>query len=363
MAKSITRSSRRSFMRGASATAAGALAAPAVLRRAWAAEPLKVSSYGGYFEDSLVEFVYPGFTEATGIEVESVSQQGGMGWFTVLETSMDAGNPPVDVTMTGGQGPRRMGQLFAPLDPADLPNLANIPEFLLHRKEDGAIDAVPVLAWYTTFVTNSDMYPEAPTSWADAWDPKFEGQLGWGGEAESSYLIDIVAATFFGGRQIMETREGLLQCMEKAIELKNNVKLWYRDEGQFQAQLQSGELNGGQYYHDVTQVMILDGFPMRSTFPKEGGVIDFGSWGLLTSSTNTDAANQFINYTIDPSVQSTITRNMWTAPVVPRDLTDLTDEEFNLAASEIPPIVPFYDAYVKDGDWIAEKWQELLTGS
>ena len=54
MAKSILRSSRRSFMRAATASAAGALAAPAVLRRAWAAEPLKVSAYGGYFEDSLV---------------------------------------------------------------------------------------------------------------------------------------------------------------------------------------------------------------------------------------------------------------------------------------------------------------------
>ena len=363
MAKTVLRGSRRTFLKGASAGAAGALAAPAVLRRAWAAEPLKVSAYGGYFEDSLVEYVYPGFTEATGIAVESVSQQGGMGWFTVLETAMNAGNPPVDVTMSGGQGPRRMGQLFAPLDESRLPNLANVPEFLLHRKDDGAVDAVPVLAWYTTFVTNSDMYPEPPVSWADAWDPRFQGQLGWGGEAESNYLIDIVAATFMGGREAMESRDGLMECMQKGIGLKENVKLWYRDEGQFQAQLQSGELNGGQYYHDVTQVMILDGFPMRSTFPKEGGVIDFGSWCMLTSSANTDAGYEFINYCIDPAIQSVITRNMWTAPVVPRALTDLTDEEFNLAASDIPPIVPYYDVYVQDGDWIAEKWQELLTGS
>ena len=62
MAKPVSGSTRRRFLGAASATAAGALAAPAVLRRAWAAEPLRVSSYGGYFEDSLVEFVYPGFT-------------------------------------------------------------------------------------------------------------------------------------------------------------------------------------------------------------------------------------------------------------------------------------------------------------
>ena len=50
--------SRRTLL-GASAAATGVLAAPNVLRRAWAAEPIRVSSYGGYFEDSLKSYAYP----------------------------------------------------------------------------------------------------------------------------------------------------------------------------------------------------------------------------------------------------------------------------------------------------------------
>ena len=49
---------------------------------------------------------------------------------------------------------------------------------------------------------------------------------------------------------------------------------------------------------------------------------------------------------------------------LPREmLPNLSDEAFNLASSETPPIVIDYDIYVQNGDWIAEKWQELLTGA
>ena len=70
---------RRDFLK-TGAAAVGTLAVGTYLPRAWAAEPLKVSAYGGYFEDSLAEYVYPEFTKASGIEIESVSQTGSMGW-------------------------------------------------------------------------------------------------------------------------------------------------------------------------------------------------------------------------------------------------------------------------------------------
>ena len=97
---------RRDFLK-TGAAAASTLAVGTYLPRAWAAEPLRVSAYGGYFEDSLVEYVYPEFTKASGIEITSVSQPGGLVWFTNIDTAVKAGGaPPTDVTMTGGQGAR-----------------------------------------------------------------------------------------------------------------------------------------------------------------------------------------------------------------------------------------------------------------
>jgi len=103
---------RRDFLK-TSAAAASTLAVGTYLPRAWAAEPLRVSAYGGYFEDSLVEYVYPEFTKASGIEIDSVSQSGGLGWLINIDTAVKAGGaPPTDVTMTGGQGPLKLPHVF-----------------------------------------------------------------------------------------------------------------------------------------------------------------------------------------------------------------------------------------------------------
>lgn len=75
------RVSRRSVLAGGAAVA-GLMAAPSVLR---AAETLKVGVYGGYFKDSFDKHIFPDFTKATGIAVESVAEPTGDAWLVQLE--------------------------------------------------------------------------------------------------------------------------------------------------------------------------------------------------------------------------------------------------------------------------------------
>ena len=83
------------------------------------------------------------------------------------------------------------------------------------------------------------------------WQPDKKNKLGLLALASNSFLLEITAKTFFGGYDILNSQEGILTVLKKIAELKPNVKLWYRDEGQFQQALQSGEIPMGQYYHDV----------------------------------------------------------------------------------------------------------------
>jgi putative spermidine/putrescine transport system substrate-binding protein len=128
----------------------------------------------------------------------------------------------------------------------------------------------------------------------------------------------------------------------------------------FEKAIRSGKVNGGQYYRDATSVMAAGGFPIRSTFPWEGGVLDFGFWSLVEGSKRREAAETFLNYCSDPVVQTEITRHLGTAPVVPRELTDLSDNEYLAVSGGGAPIVPRYDVYVKNGDWIAKTWAKLI---
>lgn len=346
---------------------AGALAATAAIglpRRARAAGTLKVGTYGGYFKDSFDQHIYPDFTAETGIEIESVAEPTGEAWLVQLQQAARAGQAPADVSMMA-QVTRLKGQnaqLWAPLDEAKLPNIKNLHEHFISRYPDGKISAIGAVSWYVTLATNTDVFPESPTSWKAFWDPANEGKLGLMALASNSFLLDITAKTWFGGSDILSSEDGVEQVFAKLVEVKPNVQLWWRDEGQFQQALESGEIPMGEYYHDVTGLAASNGKPVRSTFPQEGGVLDSGSWCVSKASQAVEEAQVFIDYMCRPDIQAKLARKVGTAPTVRRELMDLTPEEFAAVASDIPPIIPRYDLYVEKDDWISQKWTEMIAG-
>lgn len=354
---------RRRLLAGASALAAATLVGfPAIRTRA--AQTLKVGTYGGYFKDSFDQNIYPAFTEESGIEIESIAEPTGEAWLVQLMTAARGGIAPADVSMMA-QVTRIKGQnaeLWAPLDESKLPNTKNLEPHFVQRYPDGRISAIGAVSWYITLVTNTEVYPEPPTSWKVLWDPANEDRLGLLALVSNSFLLEITAKTWFDGTDILDTEEGILKVLDKLAEVKPNVRLWYRDEGQFQQALQAGEIPMGQYYHDVTGLAAAKGEPVRSTFPEEGGVLDSGSWCVSKASQALDEAHVFIDYMCRPDIQATLSRKVGTAPTVRRELLDLTDEEFAAVASDIPPIIPRYDLYAERDDWLNQKWTETIAG-
>src|SRR5690606_28788790 len=69
-----TRISRRAAL-GAGLATAGILAMPSILRAQ--DRSIKVGVYGGYFKDSFDKHIFPEFTKATGIAVESIAEPTG----------------------------------------------------------------------------------------------------------------------------------------------------------------------------------------------------------------------------------------------------------------------------------------------
>ena len=170
---------RRQVLLGAAALGAAAAGGlrPTPAR---AAGTLKVGTYGGYFKDSFDQHIYPAFTEETGIEIESIAEPTGEAWLVQLQTAARAGQAPADVSMMA-QVARLKGQnagLWAKLDEAKLPNLKNLHEHFVHRYPDGAVSGVGAVSWYVTLCTNTEEFPEAPTSWKALWDEENAGLLG-----------------------------------------------------------------------------------------------------------------------------------------------------------------------------------------
>lgn len=352
---------RRQVLAG-SAAGAATLFMPSILRAQ--DRTLSVGVYGGYFKESFDEHIFPRFTEATGINVESIAEPTGEAWLVQLEQAARANVAPADVSMMSQVAMRKgvATELWAPIDQSRIQGFdAILPPFVV-RYPDERIAGVGAVAWYITLVTNTDVYPEAPTSWNALWDPANANRLGLLALVSNSFLLEVTAKTHFGGTEILDTEEGILQVMEKLAEVRPNVQLWYRDEAQFEQALRSGEIPMGQYYHDVTGLAAADGFPVRSTFPQEGGISDSGCWAISRASTKSDEAHEFINFASQPEIQSLMSRRIGTAPTIERSMTDLSDEEFDAVASEIDPVVPRYDMYVERADWLNQRWTELIAG-
>lgn len=353
--------SRRGVL-GAGAAGVSLLAMPSILRAQ--EKSLKIGVYGGYFKDSFDKNIFPEFTKATGIAVESVAEPTGEAWLVQLEQAARAGQAPADVSMMS-QVAMLKGQateLWAPLDTGKIKNAANLLDRFVNKYPDGRVAGIGAVAWYITLVTNTDVYKEAPDSWAAFWDPANADKLGLLALVSNSFLLEVTAKTFMGGTNALDTEEGILKAFDKLAEVKPNVALWYRDEAQFEQALKSGEIPMGQYYHDVTGLAAADGHPVRSTFPKEGGIQDSGCWALSRASKKAEEAHVFIDYMSQPAIQAILSRKVGTAPTVKRELLDLTDAEFAAVSSDIEPIVPRYDLYQTKSDWLNQKWTELIVG-
>lgn len=341
---------------------AAALALPSVVSAQQ--RSLKVGVYGGYFKDSFDKNIFPKFTADTGIAVQSVAEPTGEAWLVQLQQAARAGQAPADVSMMA-QTTMLKGQaanLWMPLDEKRITNLDHVLDRFVKRYQDGRLAGVGAVAWYITLVSNTDVYPEAPDSWAALWDPANKDRLGLLALVSNSFLLEVTAATFMGGTEALDSEEGQLAAFKKLAEVKPNVRLWYRDEAQFEQALKSGEIPMGQYYHDVTGLAVADGHPVRSTFPKEGGILDSGSWAVTKASKKSDEANEFINYMSQPEIQALMSRKVGTAPTVKRELTGLSDEEFAAVSTDIDPILPRYDLYQQKSDWLNQRWTELIVG-
>ncbi|OHV81379.1 PotD/PotF family extracellular solute-binding protein [Ensifer sp. LCM 4579] len=353
---------KRRTLLGAGLAGAAALAMPAVLRAQ--DRSLKVGVYGGYFKDSFDKNIFPDFTKATGIAIESVAEPTGEAWLVQLEQAARAGQAPADVSMMS-QVAMLKGQsteLWTPIDMARIKNSSYLLDRFINKYPDGRVAGVGAVSWYITLVTNTNVYKEPPTSWEAFWDPANADKLGLLALVSNSFLLEVTAKTFMGGTDALDTEEGILKAFDKLAEVKPNVRLWYRDEAQFEQALKSGEIPMGQYYHDVTGLAAAEGHPVRSTFPKEGGIQDSGCWALSRASQKVEEAHIFIDYMCQPAIQATLSRKVGTSPTVKRESTDLTDQEFAAVSSDIEPIIPRYDLYQTKSDWLNQKWTELIVG-
>jgi putative spermidine/putrescine transport system substrate-binding protein len=269
------------------------------------------------------------------------------------------------VSMLSGVGIQRAinGEIYAPIDLALVPNADVLAEGFVRETADGQVAGIGAVSWYITIVSNTERVAESPDTWEAFWDPQWENELALLKNVGNSFLLEITAATYFGGYDPLASQDGILEVMNKLAEVKPNVKLWFRDEAQAQQAYNSGEVSLGQFYHDITTYAASQGEPLRSVFPTEGAILDSGFWHISANSENVGACHAFIDYMCQPSIQAELARTLGTSPVIAQENLDLTPEEYEAVGGPGPDAAlrPLYEIYDKWEDWLDQQWSTLIV--
>lgn len=361
---------RREFLRttaaGASAVGLTGLAGCAGLGGGGPSGPLNVAVYGGVFQEVMEAELFEPFREEVDYEVQSEAQPTSEEALTQYQNAVDAGEAPVDVAIMANTGVLQgmNSDLWHVWDADDFDNTQYIQDSLL-RESDGGLVSIGALSWYINMVQNTDVIEEPITSWEALWDSQYEDQLGLLTYASNSFLLEVAATVHFDGKEILNSRDGIEQVLEDLQGVKPQANFWYANEAEFQQRLRDGQVPAGQLYNDITLVMQDDGAPVQTNFVDEGSILDSGHWVTLSSSELTEQAREFIDYASQPEIQDRIAQNLYTSPTIERKHSELDDETYETIAGPGPSeaIVPKYELYVEEQDWVNEKWNEFIINN
>lgn len=220
--------------------------------------------------------------------------------------------------------------LVQPIDLNNVPNAQHIWDpfktVTWNKDDKGNVYALP-MAWGINAVAYRSDKMDAPTSWADLFDPKYEGKVALWDYAVESVLV---AALYVGIPReriwTMNDKE-LAECKKALLSQKKNIRTYWSTLSDVTNLLASGEIY--MAYSWVTPIYDLQkqNIPVELAIPKEG-VVGWADNNCISAGVTDPArklaAEKFINYILGPDFGETIAN---LGPYAPGT---------NLAADRIP---------------------------
>lgn len=281
--------------------AGAALAAPVLARAARPfeafakTEQVVIMTWGGQWGDAMRDNVDAAYTKATGIKV--VQDRSGSPVERITKLKVSLANQTADLfQLADGLVPLAIKQGVAEKLNRDSPRMPHVRNMIPSFWNDYW---VPQIYSITGLIYNTKLVKNPPASWADLWRPEFKGRIVLPEVSHSigTYIIPIGAVA--AGKDPKDEEAGFAM-LKKMTELK---PIWAKDTDTIMNSLRTEEAVIGLLYKSQTYTVKGWNAPVEWVYPKEGG-IPFVSGTLIAKNTkNLEAAEQYLNTTMDPDVQ------------------------------------------------------------
>ena len=290
---------RRSFLKTAAAGTATALAAPALISPARAAEEINIFTWETYHEDAWVAE----WSKSTGVKVNVVRT----GSVDEMYAQTRSGAVQADILYFDSGSIRRYIQanLIKPMDLAKVPNASNISTGLQFEKRNsvnGKLYALPYNWGTQPLMYDASVATGGTDTWAALWDKKYAGKVSM---FDDAYITFPMIALHVGAKDPFNLTDAEFEkCRQALADLRPQVRTIARGFDDAVAIYAAGDAVIG-YCQNVSEVFNLDekGRKYTYSFPKEGTPTWIDN-AVLTPKGDRAPVYQFINDNLTPKWQA-----------------------------------------------------------
>ena len=343
--------------------AAGAVATAGLGRRAYAADTLTVTAYGGEYRDIFIKTVIEPFEKKFSCKVVYDESNGTDPYPRVRATR---GSPGFDVVGETTAPMLILGakeKLFEPITEKEVPNIK-----YAFKKSATVIPPVGIVQTYQYLAMIWDTKTlEKPTSWLDYWQAgakygeKVKGHVITHGPSNFpllAYAMIMGARSKGGGETNMDPAFDLLKGLKpyigtvaatsaQAVPYMENEQVWIMPFWSARAALYAAR-----------------GLPFGYTVPKEGTIALANCAAVPIGAPNKKLAFEFLNFRLEPDIQKSFCEAYYSSPGRP-DITGFTpafvDQQITTEEAMAKMVFPD-DSLIaaKQREWTLQ-WQDIMS--
>lgn len=262
-----------------------------------------VENWENYMPEDLVERI----RQDLGIEVEVALHATNEEAVARMTASGGGGVDVLFVSSPFAEGLNEQG-LLAELDPAQLPNLANLYEQAGQLEYDpGNAFSVPY-AWGTTGLCyRSDLVTDEPTSWNALLDPP-EALAGKVTMLATDRWLLLPALKVLGYSANTVDEAEIAEAQQLLVDAKDTLLAY--DDTTFFSRLVSGEAELVESWDGWCNYAIAENTDVRFVVPDEGSDVWVDTMVIPAASENVEAAHAFLNYILQPENGQWVAENI-----------------------------------------------------
>lgn len=202
--------------------------------------------------------------------------------------------------------------LLDPITAAKVPNSASLKSGVTHM--DGMW--VNYLQPWVGIAYNKDKMPTPPTSWADAFDPKYKGRVILPSLQNTEGVMNLFVASYLKtGKPMAEAQKDMDAAFAKLKEMKANVLMAYTQEGQAYNLLEQGEAYMVQgAISTIALARKAKGAPIELAAPKEGTFSMPSGVALVKDGPLPELARAYIDMMLSPEIQAKLAAATFALP-------------------------------------------------